>query len=146
MNREETISTLYTIGQTLVEEIGLTEVEVKDIDCGVWDDLVRLSDKLKKQFGDMEEVTYHNGIKVGRRWEKSVELGYRFSNPKLSVFGRDENGNETLASLEISDGAIVDGEYKHTGDYHFSEAQVWGKDGFEMQKRLMDMWYNEGGR
>lgn len=147
MNRQEAINALCEIASIFVEEMELTEVKKDDISCGIWDNLgtVKMSDLIKRKYGDMEEVTYHNGkdvvTKYGSTFEKYVRLGYRFDNPKLCIFDRDENGKQTLASIELTDGANdANGNYIHTGDYRFGEAQTWGIKGFKTQQRLMKMW------
>ena len=151
MNRQEAKDTLYDIGMTLAEEMGLTQIKTEDLDCGFWDmGIIKLSDHLKSKYGEMKTVIFHNGIKVkteySERWEKRVELGYRFSNPQICVFGRTERGEETLAKIELSDSELLDGSYVHTDEYRFSEGMFWKPEGYEMQMRLMKMWADRGGR
>lgn len=149
MNRQEAINTLYDIATVLVAELGLTEYEGSGISCGIWDTgAVKLSEQLQKEFGEMKELNWHNGVKNTNtdRWEKRVELGYRFSSPQLCVFGHDASGRQTLAKIELSDYTYIDGELTHTDEYKFSESQFWRMEGFEMQKRLMQMWQDRGGK
>lgn len=149
MNRREVIDTLYEIGEEIVKELNLTEFEVSENTCGIWDaGEVKLSDILREKYGEMKTLTWHNGVKNKNtdRWEKCVELGYRFSSPQLCVFGHDASGRQTLAKIELSDYEYVDGELTHTDEYRFSESQFWRMEGYEMQKKLMDMWFSRGGR
>lgn len=155
MNRLEAINVLYEIGEILAKEMNLTETEVKDIDCGFWDmekftgSSKKMSDMLKEEYGEMKTVIFHNGelveTKYSKRWEKSIELGFRFSNPQICVFGH-ANGRETLGKIELSDSEWEGSELVHTGEYRFSEGMFWRMEGYEMQQRLMKMWAERGGK
>lgn len=150
MNRQKAIEALYDIALELVKDLNLTEYEESDLSCGIWDaGGTKLSDILQKEFGEMKEITWHNGVKNKNtnRWEKKVELGFRFSSPQLSVFGHEAGTDrQTLAKIELCDYEYIDGELTHTDDYRFSESQFWRMEGYEMQKRLMSMWQERGGK
>ena len=151
MNRQEAIDVLYEIGQVFVKEMNLTEIETGEIDCGFWDmGSPKLSEMLKEKYGEMKSFTFHNGVVIksqySERWEYSVECGFRFGNPKLSVHGRDANGWQTLGSIEVSDTAYDENKNLiHTGDYKFSEGMCWQPEGYDIQKRLIEMWFEKGG-
>lgn len=156
MNRQEAINVLYEIGEILAKELGCTETEVKDIDCGFWDmekftgSKTKMSDMLKEKYGDMKEVTFHNGVEIenkySKRWEKCVELGYRFASPQICVFGHTEDGSQTLGKIELSDYVWENGELVHRGEYRLSEGMFWGMEGYAVQQRLMKMWAERGGK
>lgn len=149
MNRQKAIDTLMDIAKVLSKELCLNQIESSDIDCGIWDmGENKLSDHLKEEYGEMKEITFHNGVKVrekGRIWDISIELGYRFSHPQLCVFSHDGH-REIMAKIELSDYEYVGDKYEHTDSYRFSEGMFWGPEGFEMQKRLMHMWQDRGGK
>lgn len=149
MTRQKAIETLRDMALELVEEMNLTGYEESGLSCGIWDaGGAKLSDALQEEFGEMKEITWHNGVKNKNtdRWEKKVELGFRFSSPQLCVFGHETGTDkQTLAKIELSDYEYIDGELTHTNDYRFSESQFWRMEGFEMQKRLMTMWQERGG-
>jgi hypothetical protein len=103
MTRKEAQDILFDIGKTIAEKQGLTEIETEEPWDGFW---TGLYDSLKRQYGeDFKTVIFHDGrenpVDSGRN--KYVEIGYRFSDPRLSVFGRTNEGYQTLASIEIGD-------------------------------------------
>jgi len=150
MDRQKAIDTLYDMALELVRELGLTEYEESELNCGIWDSGERkLSDNLRKKYGEMKELLWHNGKKNENtsRWERSVELGFRFSSPELLVMGHEAGTNcQTLAKIELSDWEYINGKGTRTGNYRFSESQFWHMDGYKMQLRLMSMWAERGGK
>jgi hypothetical protein len=147
MTRKEAQGVLFDIGKTIAEKQSLTEIETEEPWDGFW---TGLYDSLKRQYGeDFKTVIFHDGrenpVDSGRN--KYVEIGYRFSDPRLSVFGRTNEGYQTLASIEIGDTVYDDetGKYVHSGEYTFRESQVWRHEGFEMLETLLRMWKERGG-
>jgi hypothetical protein len=147
MTRKEAQDILFDIGKTIAEKQGLTEIETEEPWDGFW---TGLYDSLKRQYGeDFKTVIFHDGKEnpIGSGRNKYVEIGYRFSDPRLSVFGRTIEGYQTLASIEIGDTVYDDetGKYVHSGEYTFRESQVWRHEGFEMLETLLRMWKERGG-
>ena len=152
MTREHAIDALYDIGKMFADEMGLKDMSVYDTDCGIWDDKeitgINLSELLRKEYGEMKTVCFHDSKKSSDgRMNLSVEVGFRFGDPKLCVFGRNEIGQQTLASMELSDyEPDGNGGYHHTGEYKFRESQVWGMEGLWTLGRLIGLWTQKGGK
>ena len=147
MTRKEAQDVLFDIGKTIAEKQGLAEIETEEPWDGFW---TGLYDSLKRQYGeDFKAVIFHDGKEnpIGSGRNRYVEIGYRFSNPRLNVFGRTNEGYQTLASIEIGDTVYDDetGKYVHSGEYTFRESQVWRQEGFEMLETLLRMWKERGG-
>jgi len=146
MNRKTAVQALRDIGKQIAEEWDLQHIKIQDIYEGIWKGM---NNSLKAQFGkdDMITIIFHDGqVGIDKRMNRRVEIGYRFSSPRLNVFGRDENCRQTLATIELGDYEYIDGVLEHTGDYTYRESQVWGHEGYEMLGRLLEMWKEKGGR
>ena len=137
MNKEQATEILFKIGVEIAEELGCAYSIVEDGDYGLWGKLG------ERAFGKYKEIILHDGH--GRRKGNNVHLTYRFGNPKICIFGRDASGCETLASIELNDGTYENGKYVNTGNWKFSESQVWGSEGVAMLNRLLKMWNERGG-
>ena len=148
MTRQEAIDAVYDIGETIADQKGLTEVETRDPCDGFWKGMY---DSLKKQYGEsFQTVIFHDGKinDIDQRMIRYVEIGFRFSSPIVSVFGRNAEGYQTLAKIEISDTIFNDENHKWegSGDYKYHESQVWGWEGVEMLNTLLRMWKERGGK
>lgn len=138
MTKDKATEILFGIGKRLAYELGCNQTIEEDGNYGIWGDLG------KKAWGEYKDITLHDGS--GKRKGTSIELTYRFGHPKICVFGRNRDGLETLASIELSDGGYdEDGNYIHTGHWKFAESQVWRPEGAKMFLRLLRMWNEEGG-
>jgi len=150
MNREQTLNALYEMAEIMAKELGCTQTETRDADCGIWDmGSAKMSDMLRREYGEMKDVIFHNGVhrdtKYSRHWEKKVELRFRFANPVLSVQWFKPNGDQCMGSIEMSDSAYEGSELIHTGEYRISEIMSWQPEGFAMSGRLMQMWDDRKG-
>lgn len=138
MNKERATEILFGIGKEIAEELGCNQTTEEDGDYGFWGKIG------EKAFGKYKEIILHDG--KGRRKGNSVELTYRFANPKICIFGRNADGAETLASLELSDYEYnEEGKLVHTDNWKFSESQVWRPEGAKMFNRILRMWNEKGG-
>ena len=137
MTREEAIKALAEIGTIFAEEMGCTEIEEEPAYLGIWEEGRKA---LEKRYGEMKATIISNSSisPVDGRRDLYVELGYRFGNPRLEVFGRNEDGRQTLACIELSD-------YGRDGDYRYRESQVWDMAGYETLGRMLQMWKERGG-
>lgn len=144
MTREEAIKTLADIGAVFAEEMGCTEIEEEEAYFGIWEEIRKV---MTERYGEMKTTIISNGSvsPIDGRRDLYVELGFRFGNPRLEVFGRNENGRQTLAGMELSDTVWNDKVYEHPGDYKYRESQVWDMEGFETLGRMLRMWKERGG-
>lgn len=148
MTRKEAIDTIFDIGKTIAEKQGLTEVETKEPWDGFW---TGMYDMLKKSYGEsFQTVIFHDGKvnPIDGRKNKSVEIGFRLSDPQVCVFGRTDEGYLTLGKIEIGDMVYDDAtqKYVHSGDYVFHESMAWRWEGTEMLETLLWMWKERGGK
>lgn len=147
MTRKEAIDTIFNIGKTIAEKQRLTEVDTREPHDGIWKGMY---DNLKKQYGEsFQTIIFHDGkvSDIDHRKNRYVEITYRIAAPKVSVFGRDNKGYQTLAEIEVSDTVFNDETHKWegSGDYRYKESQVWGWEGVEMLETLLSMWKERGG-
>jgi hypothetical protein len=147
MTRSEAINAIFDIGKAIADEQGLTEVEKEEPWDGLW---TGLYDILKERYGEsLQTVIFHDGKKspIDGKKNRYVEIGFRFSDPQVCVFGRTADGYQTLAKIEVSDTVYDDATHKYvsSGHYVFHESQVWRWEGAEMLGKLLQMWKERGG-
>ena len=148
MTRKEAIAALLDIGRTIAEKQGLTQMEKEVPFEGIWTGFYEAASLKYEQDFKSIILSDGKGSPIDGRRNRYVEIGYHFSNPKLCVFGRNPEGYQTLASIEIGDTVYNDetGKWEGSGNYVFRESQVWRHEGFEMLETLLDMWKERGGK
>lgn len=169
MRRNEAIARLQRIGSEIAQEMGYTQMVIKeDRSQGIWGE--RLTDYLEQKYGNCtQEIKWFKEDKPADLvYGDNISFEFRFSSPKLCIDRRKTDGSfasialsdwnhkafaeyqEALAALgkEASQKEMEDVDRKHeplyrNNDFKISEIQVFEGDdrkGMVFLQLLCDKW------
>ncbi len=146
MDRNNTIKTLHNIARTLAEEFGFNKCNNEEFYEGIW---TGMKGMLEKDYGDLSGYKLYKGDEPNDD-DGYIEFRYRFRSPCLAVHGRDGDGNQTMAEIQLSDSRPVGGKYdlslpigqrfENTDDYRINEIMCWEAKSLKLLNRMISMW------
>ena len=143
MNRKQTLAALIRIAESIARVHNLDVISVKDSDNGLWDntDFTGLHESVgeifARKYGGKLQQTMFTAVPpedYDLRKDFKVEVGYRFSSPKIQVgtqWGSDGYANVTFSARDKD----------RDLDYQMSDAQIFKESGVKYFRVIMDYWH-----
>ena len=143
MNRKQTQAALIRIAESIARPHGLDIISVHDSDNGLWDktDFTGLHESMgeifARKYGGKLQETMFTAVppeEYDLRKDFKVEVGYRFSNPRIEVGTQWGSGGFTAITFSPRD-------KENDLDYQMSDAQIFKESGVKYYRTVMSYWH-----